>query len=126
MVSVFFFFQTEDGLRDVAVTGVQTCALPIWHPYTFEDQWFFQGRQPVTRARFTLHLPAGWEFRAAWLHHAEQEPQVQGGTYTWDLSDIPRIENEVEMPHLRALAGQVIRSEEHTSELQSRLHLVWR
>src|SRR5216684_4615915 len=29
----FFFFQAEDGIRDVAVTGVQTCALPIsgWH-----------------------------------------------------------------------------------------------
>src|ERR1041385_4151672 len=30
-----FFFQAEDGIRDVAVTGVQTCALPIlyccWH-----------------------------------------------------------------------------------------------
>src|SRR3989449_7242051 len=29
---LFFFFQAEDGIRDVAVTGVQTCALPI---YTF-------------------------------------------------------------------------------------------
>src|SRR2546429_1622623 len=27
---VFFFFQAEDGIRDVAVTGVQTCALPIF------------------------------------------------------------------------------------------------
>src|SRR5687768_17699166 len=25
----YFFFQAEDGIRDVAVTGVQTCALPI-------------------------------------------------------------------------------------------------
>src|SRR2546429_520875 len=29
LVSCFFFFQAEDGIRDVAVTGVQTCALPI-------------------------------------------------------------------------------------------------
>src|SRR5207245_6659526 len=29
---VFFFFQAEDGIRDATVTGVQTCALPI---YTF-------------------------------------------------------------------------------------------
>src|SRR2546422_9575409 len=28
----FFFFQAEDGIRDVAVTGVQTCALPIAPP----------------------------------------------------------------------------------------------
>src|SRR3989449_5158671 len=33
-VYVFFFFQAEDGIRDVAVTGVQTCALPI---YIVED-----------------------------------------------------------------------------------------
>src|SRR2546421_8170369 len=27
----FFFFQAEDGIRDLIVTGVQTCALPIWY-----------------------------------------------------------------------------------------------
>src|SRR2546423_15410877 len=27
---MFFFFQAEDGIRDKLVTGVQTCALPIW------------------------------------------------------------------------------------------------
>src|SRR5687768_18061464 len=29
IVCIVFFFQAEDGIRDVAVTGVQTCALPI-------------------------------------------------------------------------------------------------
>src|SRR6266511_6455642 len=29
-ISFFFFFQAEDGIRDFHVTGVQTCALPIW------------------------------------------------------------------------------------------------
>src|SRR5438445_289314 len=28
--SAFFFFQAEDGIRDIGVTGVQTCALPIF------------------------------------------------------------------------------------------------
>src|SRR5688572_30848876 len=28
-VPEFFFFQAEDGIRDLTVTGVQTCALPI-------------------------------------------------------------------------------------------------
>src|SRR2546426_1474651 len=27
---ISFFFQAEDGIRDYKVTGVQTCALPIW------------------------------------------------------------------------------------------------
>src|SRR2546422_6764784 len=38
---LFFFFQAEDGIRDVAVTGVQTCALPISEPVEFRPQpWF--------------------------------------------------------------------------------------
>src|SRR3712207_6313187 len=28
-VLIIFFFQAEDGIRDIGVTGVQTCALPI-------------------------------------------------------------------------------------------------
>src|SRR5437763_200187 len=28
-----FFFQAEDGIRDTSVTGVQTCALPIYNPH---------------------------------------------------------------------------------------------
>src|SRR3712207_7041643 len=33
-----FFFQAEDGIRDIGVTGVQTCALPIYFclsPFSF-------------------------------------------------------------------------------------------
>src|SRR5690606_41161501 len=32
-----FFFQAEDGIRDFHVTGVQTCALPIWTPHEVQD-----------------------------------------------------------------------------------------
>src|SRR2546429_1500140 len=39
----FFFFQAEDGIRDVAVTGVQTCALPISHGFRVRR---FQCRHP--------------------------------------------------------------------------------
>src|SRR2546429_4617325 len=51
-VLFFFFFQAEDGIRDVAVTGVQTCALPI---YTRVPQGFCaapataDGRAPPRR-----------------------------------------------------------------------------
>src|SRR5215203_2947960 len=30
IIYFFFFFQAEDGIRDIGVTGVQTCALPIF------------------------------------------------------------------------------------------------
>src|SRR3712207_9024838 len=33
MLLFFFFFQAEDGIRDIGVTGVQTCALPILNPF---------------------------------------------------------------------------------------------
>jgi len=78
------------------------------HPYTFEDQWFFQREDPLEHGRYILHLPPGWEFRAAWLHHPEQAPVTQGNTYVWEVSDVPRIDTEDEMPHWRALAGQLI------------------
>src|SRR5216684_4986184 len=38
----FFFFQAEDGIRDVAVTGVQTCALPI---FDFKTVKIFEAAQ---------------------------------------------------------------------------------
>src|SRR2546430_12404884 len=34
---MFFFFQAEDGIRDLTVTGVQTCALPIRSMIQAED-----------------------------------------------------------------------------------------
>src|SRR2546430_6422079 len=33
-----FFFQAEDGIRDLTVTGVQTCALPIFMPKTIKNE----------------------------------------------------------------------------------------
>src|SRR5690606_40556257 len=41
----FFFFQAEDGIRDFHVTGVQTCALPIYG----KGADFSSLREPVAR-----------------------------------------------------------------------------
>src|SRR5690349_23299392 len=35
---IFFFFQAEDGIRALYVTGVQTCALPICRPRPLRDR----------------------------------------------------------------------------------------
>src|SRR3712207_7016958 len=48
----FFFFQAEDGIRDIGVTGVQTCALPI---YGGVGEWgngraFVRGLLPLSLA----------------------------------------------------------------------------
>src|SRR5256712_12785634 len=45
---IFFFFQAEDGIRDLIVTGVQTCALPISAP---PDRAVARGGQPPATAR---------------------------------------------------------------------------
>src|SRR5947209_16912409 len=51
----FFFFQAEDGIRDIGVTGVQTCALPIYAPYRRRA---LPPRSPPTpRRRAARNLP---------------------------------------------------------------------
>src|SRR2546427_9638028 len=41
MFCFFFFFQAEDGIRDLTVTGVQTCALPIFtQPFKLASRQF--------------------------------------------------------------------------------------
>src|SRR2546430_11372833 len=49
VAAVVFFFQAEDGIRDLTVTGVQTCALPI----CIGDLELL-GRQPVV-AQLSRH-----------------------------------------------------------------------
>src|SRR6266436_5448489 len=51
MIFFFFFFQAEDGIRDVAVTGVQTCALPI-------SGWLLPHRLGTATASSTASLAA--------------------------------------------------------------------
>src|SRR5690606_39566439 len=52
MMSIAFFFQAEDGIRDFHVTGVQTCALPI----------SFLGMISENRKRIPTHLYAGFRY----------------------------------------------------------------
>src|SRR3989449_5955777 len=47
----FFFFQAEDGIRDVAVTGVQTCALPISAPQRVIRAWGVPGLEHADLTR---------------------------------------------------------------------------
>src|SRR2546430_1038257 len=52
----FFFFQAEDGIRDLTVTGVQTCALPICSTETGNrfDRSCERGRLRATRPNSTV------------------------------------------------------------------------
>ena len=77
----FFFFQAEDGIRDWSVTGVQTCALPIWRE-----------RLGVRRQRHMHHIgggtdslaqkAAGKQTRTQHLATPGAERAEIGGVYT--------------------------------------------
>ena len=48
-----FFFQAEDGIRDTSVTGVQTCALPI---YPFLNREPLEPSVPKQKTIGTTHF----------------------------------------------------------------------
>src|SRR5947209_1106121 len=57
-----FFFQAEDGIRAIGVTGVQTCALPIWRSTQHSlkklpARKFFGTRDQVRTAEMLLPMP---------------------------------------------------------------------
>ncbi|HTW66546.1 MAG TPA: DUF3857 domain-containing protein [Bryobacteraceae bacterium] len=68
------------------------------YPYWFQDS------APVVDSRFVLSLPAAWEARASTFNHAELQPKVEGGTYTWELRDLPWIEREEYSPGFESVA----------------------
>jgi Domain of Unknown Function with PDB structure (DUF3857)/Transglutaminase-like superfamily len=76
-------------------------------PFIFEDDWFFQDVIPVRQARFILQVPAGWEYSTFWFNYAEQKPQITGNQYVWEISDIPAVEEEPDMPPWQAVGARL-------------------
>src|SRR5256884_6916706 len=62
---VVFFFQAEDGIRDVAVTGVQTCALPI----SVSGVWVKAVHTAVSIALRVVWYDRSQSPDTAWLGH---------------------------------------------------------
>jgi hypothetical protein len=78
-------------------------------PYILQDWWSFQHGAPVREARYTLQLPAGWEFKSAWMNHVEVAPiSIGGNQWQWVVNDVPGIRREDDMPPVRGLAGQMV------------------
>src|SRR6267378_7112603 len=57
MLVFFFFFQAEDGIRDLYVTGVQTCALPISPSSTAASAAIMIGAEQIATSAVTA-MPA--------------------------------------------------------------------
>src|SRR6266511_3907223 len=58
MLFFFFFFQAEDGIRDFHVTGVQTCALPIF--WVKENNSYSENYDIVTAQNFIRRGPKSY------------------------------------------------------------------
>src|SRR3712207_7816855 len=110
----FFFFQAEDGIRDIGVTGVQTCALPISRVFLFVRAMTFA-------IVYVLPLPV--TPRSVW-----RPPLLTPSTSCSIASGWSPLGGKASFASVKPveLLSKVLRSEEHTSELQSRQYLVCR
>src|SRR5699024_11626793 len=106
-------FQAEDGIRDRNVTGVQTCALPIW-PVVDQDSLPAHRLEPVFGVFNALRAPL---FDVDVGGDRQLIVKLDPGLCDWLLRCQPQGTEAVIIER---------RSEEHTSELQSRFDLVCR
>ncbi|MGB6430726.1 MAG: DUF3857 and transglutaminase domain-containing protein, partial [Candidatus Acidiferrales bacterium] len=78
-------------------------------PDLLQEEWDFQGEDPVRQGHYTLEIPAGWEFNAHWINHADVAAQQDGqNAWHWDLQDVPGVEPEEDAPPEEALEGRAI------------------
>src|SRR2546429_5219969 len=164
-----FFFQAEDGIRDVAVTGVQTCALPIYRSSlkAFRGPGMKEGLRILEKIKKEFKVPVLTDIHEASQAEAVAEVcdilqipaflarqtdlliaagktariiNIKKGQFLspWDMDNaaekvestgnkkIILTERGTSFGYQNLVVDMRSRSEEHTSELQSRLHLVCR
>src|SRR5690625_6975046 len=83
LVFLHFFFQAEDGIRDGHVTGVQTCALPIWMGRELDpelDLW--DTAQPYLE---------NWMRQRIGLTGLIEQLQKEGSQWSQILPQLPRL-----------------------------------
>src|SRR2546430_17124527 len=83
---MLFFFQAEDGIRDLTVTGVQTCALPIsprsrWRAWSLRRARPGRRRGRRRRADAVGWRPAGGEGRRSEERRVGEEGRSRGAPY---------------------------------------------
>jgi hypothetical protein len=96
----------SDDVEPGAVFGYETTTEQ--RPFFSQFRWYFQGdRLPVLLSRCTWALPAGWRAESVTFNHPNVEPTVNGSTYTWEMRNLPYIEDEPSSPPLTNLVPQV-------------------
>jgi transglutaminase-like putative cysteine protease len=78
-------------------------------PFFLQEFWYFQDIDPVRESRYSLQLPAGWEYKASWLNHEQVSVTESGGNVSqWVLHDVTGIRREPKMPPRDGVAGFMI------------------
>ncbi|HEY2460291.1 MAG TPA: DUF3857 and transglutaminase domain-containing protein [Candidatus Acidoferrum sp.] len=78
-------------------------------PYVLEDEWMFQQPVPTREARYTIQLPAGWEYKAVWMNYPEVAAKTEGtNQWTWVVGDVKALRPENQMPPWRGVAGHMV------------------
>src|SRR5689334_24382876 len=83
----FFFFQAEDGIRDGTVTGVQTCALPIYQRH--------RGRGREHPARIEKTSDRNESLERAHHHHQYQAEELRQESVVGDAALVRSEERRV-------------------------------
>lgn len=76
-------------------------------PYLLADEWVFQDTVPVREARYSIELPAGWQYDATWLNHPVETPQAAGRSLQWVVHDVGALREEPRMPPWQQIAGRL-------------------
>ena len=77
-------------------------------PLVLQDSWHFQEENPTRESHYSLQLPPGWEFKAAFLNYPEVRAVQSGTQASWVVSDVQGIRAEDDMPPWQGVAGQMI------------------
>src|SRR3712207_4586383 len=86
LTSFFFFFQAEDGIRDIDVTGVQTCALPISsYTWSWPDRRRPKSRSSSPMAIVSLRSGNGVPLRRGSRRAAAHTSRARTAGQTGDL-----------------------------------------
>src|SRR5271157_1988838 len=73
-------------------------------PSILQDVWAPQTSIPVHRARYSLQLPPGWQYRQVWMNGVPHDPAADQNRFVWEVAEVPAIEDEPSGPPLRAVA----------------------
>jgi hypothetical protein len=69
--------------------------------------WHFQSALPCLLSRFTLDLPKGWRADSVTFNHSKIEPSINGSIYSWEMRDLPFIEDEPMSPPVTNIAPRL-------------------